>query len=221
MSKASSKAGSKDNNYSIMSAEFFEAVEAIEKEKGIPREYMFDKIRQALTTAFKRDNPECEDNVFVDIDEDARTVVMTVQKTVVEDAELEDPSHQMTLDEAKRFSRKIQPQGEQLHVLQPGLQFSASPVLLQKQVIAVIRNLYDHDTVSVFTIGFKMVHGDLEHEFLPLQLFQFMLQKLILPVNAFQKPVNDAVRIGITDCLERNVHAAQFPNMEQRLEIFC
>ena len=106
MSKASSKAGSKDNNYSIMSAEFFEAVEAIEKEKGIPREYMFDKIRQALTTAFKRDNPECEDNVFVDIDEDARTVVMTVQKTVVEDAELEDPSHQMTLDEAKHYSKK-------------------------------------------------------------------------------------------------------------------
>ena len=28
-----------------MNAEFFEAIEDIEKEKGIPREYMYEKIR--------------------------------------------------------------------------------------------------------------------------------------------------------------------------------
>ena len=31
-----------------MNAEFFEAIEDIEKEKGIPRNYMYDKIRQAI-----------------------------------------------------------------------------------------------------------------------------------------------------------------------------
>ena len=46
-----------------MNADFFEAIEDIEKEKGIPRNYMYDKIRQAMLTAFRRDNPECEDNV--------------------------------------------------------------------------------------------------------------------------------------------------------------
>ena len=35
-----------------MNAEFFEAIEAIEKEKGIPQDYMLDKIRTALMTAF-------------------------------------------------------------------------------------------------------------------------------------------------------------------------
>ena len=89
---------SSSNSNSIMNADFFEAIEAIEKEKGIPREYMQDKIRQALLTAFKRDNPECEDNVFVDIDEE--------KKTVVEDAELEEPGLQITLDEAKRYNKK-------------------------------------------------------------------------------------------------------------------
>ena len=31
-----------------MNAEFFDAVADIEKEKGIPREYMYEKIRQAM-----------------------------------------------------------------------------------------------------------------------------------------------------------------------------
>ena len=31
-----------------MNAEFFAAIEDIEKEKGIPRAYMYDKIRQAM-----------------------------------------------------------------------------------------------------------------------------------------------------------------------------
>ena len=46
-----------------MNAEFFEAVADIEAEKGIPKAYMYDKIKQAMLAAFRRDNPECEDNV--------------------------------------------------------------------------------------------------------------------------------------------------------------
>ena len=41
-----------------MNAEFFSAVEDIEKEKGIPREYMYDKITQAMLAAFRKDNGE-------------------------------------------------------------------------------------------------------------------------------------------------------------------
>ena len=36
-----------------MNAEFFSAVEDIEKEKGIPREYMYEKIQQAMLAAFR------------------------------------------------------------------------------------------------------------------------------------------------------------------------
>ena len=39
-----------------MNAEFFAAVEDIEKEKGIPRDYMYEKIEQAMLAAFRRDN---------------------------------------------------------------------------------------------------------------------------------------------------------------------
>ena len=87
-----------------MNAEFFEAIEDIEKEKGIPRNYMYDKIRQAMLTAFRRDNPECEDNVEVILDEDKKRIEMNVMKTVVD--EVEDPSHEINLEAAKKVSRR-------------------------------------------------------------------------------------------------------------------
>ncbi len=87
-----------------MNAEFFEAIEDIEKEKGISRNYMYDKIRQAMLTAFRRDNPECEDNVEVILDEDKKRIEMNVMKTVVD--EVADPSHEINLEAAKKYSRR-------------------------------------------------------------------------------------------------------------------
>ena len=46
-----------------MNAEFFAAVEDIEKEKGIPRGYMYEKIQQAMLAAFRKDNPEYGENL--------------------------------------------------------------------------------------------------------------------------------------------------------------
>ena len=66
-----------------MNAEFFDAVADIEKEKGIPREYMYEKIRQAMLTAFRKDTPDCEDNVEVILDEAKKKIEMVVKKTVV------------------------------------------------------------------------------------------------------------------------------------------
>ena len=100
-----------------MNAEFFEAIEAIEKEKGIPQDYMLEKIRAALLTAFKRDNPDGEmgglldngeDAVVVDIDRDKKTMSMYVRKTVMAEEDIIDPSVQMTVDEAHRYNKKAQ-----------------------------------------------------------------------------------------------------------------
>ena len=88
-----------------MNAEFFEAIEDIEKEKGIPREYMYDKIKQAMLAAFRRDNPECEDNVDIILEEDKKRIEMNVNKTVVD--EVEDPSHEINLEAAKKISRRV------------------------------------------------------------------------------------------------------------------
>ncbi len=87
-----------------MNAEFFEAIADIEKEKGIPRTYMYGKIEQAMLTAFRRDNPACEDNVQVLLDEEKKQMEMVVNKTAVE--EVEDPSHEIQIEAAKKLNRR-------------------------------------------------------------------------------------------------------------------
>jgi len=87
-----------------MNAEFFEAIEDIEAEKGIPRSYMYDKIKQAMLAAFRKDNPECEDNVEILLDEEKKRIEMNIHKTVVE--QVEDPNHEIVLDAAKKIVRK-------------------------------------------------------------------------------------------------------------------
>ena len=87
-----------------MNAEFFQAIEDLEKEKGIPRGYMYDKIRQAMLAAFRRDNPECEDNVEVLLDEEKKQIEMVVYKTVTD--EVNDPSHEINLEAARKISKR-------------------------------------------------------------------------------------------------------------------
>ena len=79
--------------------EFFAAINLIEKEKGIPKSYMLEKITQALVSAYKRDHETVGDNVAVEADEQAGTVRMFVKKDVVE--EVDNPCTEMSLEQAR------------------------------------------------------------------------------------------------------------------------
>lgn len=89
-----------------MNAEFFAAIEDIEKEKNIPKAYMLEKIHQALLAAFKRDYPECADNVVVEIDEENKKIGMFIRKTVVEAVEV--PAKEIGVEEAHRYEKHAQ-----------------------------------------------------------------------------------------------------------------
>ena len=80
-------------------AEFFAAVALIEKEKGIPKSYMMEKITQALVSAYKRDHEGVGDNVVVEANEELGTVRMFVKKDVVET--VDNPATEMSLEEAR------------------------------------------------------------------------------------------------------------------------
>ena len=80
-------------------AEFFAAINLIEKEKGIPKAYMLEKITQDLVSAYKRDHEGAGDNVTVEADEEAGTVRMFVKKDVVE--EVDNPCTEMSLQMAR------------------------------------------------------------------------------------------------------------------------
>ena len=115
-----------------MNAEFFQAIEDLEKEKGIPRGYMYDKIRQAMLAAFRRDNPECEDNVEVLLDEEKKQIEMVVYKTVTD--EVNDPSHEINLEAARKISKRAK-MGDLLPIPVETKKFGRIAAQAAKQII--------------------------------------------------------------------------------------
>ncbi|HIY20954.1 MAG TPA: transcription termination factor NusA [Candidatus Flavonifractor merdigallinarum] len=87
-------------------AEFFTAISLIEKEKGIPKSYMIEKITQALVSAYKRDHESVGDNVTVEANEALGTVRMFVKKDVVET--VDNPCTEMSLEEARQTLPRAQ-----------------------------------------------------------------------------------------------------------------
>lgn len=85
-----------------MSKEFFDAVKALEAEKGIPADYLLDKIATAIVVAAKHDF-NGKDIVHCDIDEEKQKVKVYVTKNVVE--EIEDPDTDLTLEEAQQIRK--------------------------------------------------------------------------------------------------------------------
>ena len=85
--------------------EIFAALEMLEKERGIPQDFMMGKIIQALTAAYKKDHEGVE-NVIVDVNEEKKDLRMYVQKEIVE--EVENPGSQISLEDARAMSAKYQ-----------------------------------------------------------------------------------------------------------------
>ena len=86
--------------------EFFAAINDIEKERGIPKAYMLEKITQALVAAYKRDHEGITDNVTVDADEEKGEVRMYVKKDVVET--VDNPHTEMSLEDARKALPRAQ-----------------------------------------------------------------------------------------------------------------
>jgi len=83
-----------------MNDELYGALSDLEKEKGIPKDYMLDKIRQALTAAYHRENPDAGDNIEFIIDPATMVMRMYALKTVVEN--VANPPAEVTIDQIKR-----------------------------------------------------------------------------------------------------------------------
>jgi len=89
-----------------MASEMIKALEDLEREKGIKKDYMLDRIGQALVAAYKalykKDAQGAPlDNVFVHIDAETGEISMHAVKTVVEEAL--NPAAEMTLEEAREI----------------------------------------------------------------------------------------------------------------------
>ena len=83
-----------------MNTEFFTAIEMIETERGIPQEYMLEKVEAALMSAAKKAYGS-SDNAVVLVNKDKKDIKLCLQKTVIDDSEtMENPHTQIFLSEA-------------------------------------------------------------------------------------------------------------------------
>ncbi len=80
--------------------EFFLALELLEKERGIKKEYMLEKITQALVSAYKRDHEGAEENIVIQADPDKNLLRMIIRRDVVET--VDNPYTEISLEEARK-----------------------------------------------------------------------------------------------------------------------
>ena len=89
----------------IDNKELILALEDLEKEKGIKKEYLLESIEAELVTAYKR-NFDALENVKVVMDKQTGATYVYSIKEVVERAN--DPVQEISLDEAKKINKSIQ-----------------------------------------------------------------------------------------------------------------
>lgn len=86
----------------MVNKELFEALAMLEKEKGIPVEYMIDQIKRAIVVACK--NLYGNENVDIVMDGEKNTFTVKLIKTVVE--EVENEAVEISLEDAKLISKR-------------------------------------------------------------------------------------------------------------------
>lgn len=79
-------------------SEIFEALHLLEKERGIPVNFMLEKIRKAILTACK--NSYGNDDAVIDIDPEKDVFEVFLRKMVTEN--VEDPGKQISVEKAGR-----------------------------------------------------------------------------------------------------------------------
>ena len=88
----------------IDNTELMLALQDLEKEKGIKKEYLLESIENALVTAYKR-NFDSEENVKVTMDNKTGEVHIYALKDVVEN--VENQNLQILLEDAKKIDKKL------------------------------------------------------------------------------------------------------------------
>ena len=114
-----------------MNTEFFNALDALEAERGISKAHMMEKIEAALTRAYQREKGGLE-NVKVVMDEVKKDIKVYQVKRIVE--VVENFELEITLEDAKKINRKYA-MGDLADVELKTKNFGRISALAAKQVI--------------------------------------------------------------------------------------
>ena len=118
-------------NQAIDNKELILALEELEKEKGIKKEYLLESIETALLTAYKR-NFDALDNVRVAMDPQTGATHVFSIKEIMEDAK--DPALEISLEDARKINKEAK-LGETVEVEIVPRDFGRIAAQTAKQVI--------------------------------------------------------------------------------------
>ena len=121
----------------VMNSEMIKALDDLEKEKGIKKAYMLDRISQALAAAYKAMHKSTApnaavDNLFVHIDEETGAITMHAVKTVCEYDD--NPACEITVEDARKYVADPQI-GDQIRIEVEVNDFGRIATQTAKQVI--------------------------------------------------------------------------------------
>ena len=88
-----------------MSSKLFEAIDFLEKEKGVSKEVLIEALEAALISAYKK-NFQSANNVRIDIDEEAGEMRVFSRKDIVE--EVEDDQNEISVEDAREIDPSYQ-----------------------------------------------------------------------------------------------------------------
>ena len=125
---------SKTNNQAIDSSELIIAMDELEKEKGIKKEYLLEAIETALVTAYKR-NFDSAENVKITMDKETGEIHVYAEKDIVEKPEdVENSKLQICLEDARKINKKLEV-GDKAEIEQVPKNFGRIAAQTAKQVI--------------------------------------------------------------------------------------
>ena len=127
------------------SKELLKAMDELEKEKGIKKDYLLESLEASLITAYKK-NYDSADNVKIEINkEDGQINVYSVKKVV---EVVENPNLEISLEQAHKISRTLQI-GDEVNVEIIPKNFGRIAAQTAKQV--VIQKIREAEREVVFS----------------------------------------------------------------------
>ncbi|MBQ3437595.1 MAG: transcription termination/antitermination protein NusA [Fusobacterium sp.] len=85
---------------------FLEALEELEREKGINKESVLEAVELAMLAAYKKNYGD-DENVEVAMDRESGDIKVFAKKIVVEEENLLDPNQEITLEDALNIKKRI------------------------------------------------------------------------------------------------------------------
>ena len=128
------KTSKQKNVEAIDSKELIIAMDELEKENGIKKDYLLEAIETALVTAYKR-NFDSAENVKITMDRETGEIHVYAEKDVVEKPEnVENSKLQISLEDARKINKKLEV-GDKAEIEQVPKNFGRIAAQTAKQVI--------------------------------------------------------------------------------------